>query len=99
MGRRYRPPPRSAPLLGAKRSKPLADRCRCSASFEGRGDDTDEIVRETEVREVLERQVDGAVDGAGRAQAPELLELSFLAGARGHAHTVRGRADPALSTR
>ena len=99
MGRRYRPSAHSAPLLSAKPRKPLAHRCRCSSSFEGIGDDGDEIVGETEVREVLERQVDGSVDGTGRTQAPELVELSFLAVARGHAHTVRESADPALNTR
>ena len=79
MGRRYRPFALSAPLLGTKRGKPVAHGGGRVGPFEGVRDDGDEIVRETEVGEVLERQVDGAAHGAGGAQAAELVELPLLA--------------------
>lgn len=57
------------------------------------GEQGDDVVVAPELREVLEREVDGTADGAGAAQVTELVELSL---ATGHTLTIRRRADAPL---
>ena len=57
------------------------------------GEQVDDAVVPPELREVLEREVDGAHHRTGATEVTELLELSIAAG---HAVTIRGHADAPL---
>lgn len=73
--------------------QPLVDPRGRDRLLDGVGQEIEDLVVSSELREVLEREVDRAGERRGPAQVTELVELSL---ATGHADSIRGRADRSL---